>query len=53
MGKDDHESTIVSESDRKGQKYPFEALSKKVIGAAIKVHRELGPDSLKVSMKRQ
>jgi len=27
-------------------KYPFEELSRKIIGAAIKVHRELGPGFL-------
>ena len=43
MNNNQYKEFYLENVEDKKQKYQFEELSKKIIGAAIEVHRELGP----------
>ena len=46
MNNNQYKEFYLENVENKKQKYQFEELSKKIIGAAIEVHRELGPGFL-------
>ncbi len=46
MNNNQYKEFYLENVEDKKQKYQFEELSKKIIGAAIEVHRELGPGFL-------
>ena len=46
MNNNQYKEFYLENVEDKKQRYQFEELSKKIIGAAIEVHRELGPGFL-------